>query len=215
MPPLCLSLVRIPLLRALAIAALLLTLASCGQGKQKSDPSFFTSGSQEADQRAQQRMAKSNQLKGSEKKTDGSSEPAKRTLYERLNGNDGLTAIVEDFVPRAMADPRVNWTRNGVTHGGVLGMNAKSSAWDPTPGNQFALKRHLAEFLAVATGGPTKYTGKEMRAAHAGMQINNTQFDASVGDFKATLDKLAVPTAEQKELLAIIESTRPQVVEVR
>jgi hemoglobin len=208
-------LLNVPLLRALALAALLATLASCGEGKKKSDPAFFTSGSQEADQRAQQRMAKANQLKGSEKKSDGSSEPAKRTLFERLGGNDGLTAIVNDFVPRAIADPRVNWTRNGVTHGGFMGMNAKSSAWDPTPGAQFALKRHMVEFLAVATGGPTKYNGKEMKTAHAGMQITNTEFDAAVGDFKATLDKLAVPTAEQKEILAILESTRPQIVEVR
>ena len=54
-----------------------------------------------------------------------------------------------------------------------------------------------------------------MKSAHTGMQITNTQFDASVGDLKATLDKLQIPTAEQKELLAIIESTRPQIVEVR
>jgi hypothetical protein len=32
---------------------------------------------------------------------------------------------------------------------------------------------------------------------------------------KATLDKLRIGVAEQKELLAIIESTRPQVVEKR
>ena len=47
------------------------------------------------------------------------------------------------------------------------------------------------------------------------MRITNPEFDAAVGDLKATLDKLQIPNTEQKELLAIVESTRPQIVTVR
>jgi len=47
------------------------------------------------------------------------------------------------------------------------------------------------------------------------MAITNTDFDASVGDLQATLDVLGVETQEQKELLAIVESTRPQIVTER
>ena len=54
-----------------------------------------------------------------------------------------------------------------------------------------------------------------MRPAHAGLHIGNPEFDAALGDLKASLDKLQVPNKEQKELLAIIESTRPQIVEER
>ena len=54
-----------------------------------------------------------------------------------------------------------------------------------------------------------------MKHAHAGLHITNDEFDASVGDFKATLDKLKVPNTEQKELLAVIETTRPQIVQER
>jgi hemoglobin len=36
-----------------------------------------------------------------------------------------------------------------------------------------------------------------------------------VGDLKASLDRLQIADREQKELLAIIESTRPQIVTVR
>ena len=39
--------------------------------------------------------------------------------------------------------------------------------------------------------------------------------DATIGDLKASLDKLRIPDKEQKELLAIIESTRPQIVTER
>jgi hemoglobin len=47
------------------------------------------------------------------------------------------------------------------------------------------------------------------------MHITNPEFDAAVGDLKAALDKAQVPNKEQKELLAIVESTRPQIVTER
>jgi hemoglobin len=54
-----------------------------------------------------------------------------------------------------------------------------------------------------------------MKDVHGGMHIANAEFDATIGDMKATLDKLQVPTDEQKELLAVLESTRPQVSQGR
>ena len=73
----------------------------------------------------------------------------------------------------------------------------------------------MAEFLALATGGPAQYTGKPIEATHADMHISNPEFDAVVGDLKASLDVLKIPNKEQKELLAIVESTRPQIVTKR
>ena len=70
-------------------------------------------------------------------------------------------------------------------------------------------------YRAVLEGGPSVYEGKDIRASHAGMRISNPEYDAAIGDLKATLDKLGIKTDEQKELLAIIESTRPQIVEKR
>ena len=71
------------------------------------------------------------------------------------------------------------------------------------------------QFLSLATGGPAQYDGKDMKSTHAGMGIGNPEFDAVIGDLKASLDKLQIATQEQKELLAIIESTRPQIVTQR
>jgi hemoglobin len=73
----------------------------------------------------------------------------------------------------------------------------------------------MVQFLSLATGGPAQYDGKEIKPAHAGMRIGNPEFDAAVGDLKASLDRLKTPNKEQKELLAILESTRPQIVEER
>src|SRR5205085_1287012 len=113
------------------------------------------------------------------------------------------------------ADPRVNWERKGVTQGGLSLNRNKPVTWDASEGNVAQLKKHMNQFFALATGGPVKYDGEEMRPAHAGLHITNPEFDAAVGDLKASLDKLQVPNAEQKELLSIVESTRPQVVEER
>jgi hemoglobin len=198
----------------------LVLAAGCGS-KEAEDRTFFTSGNREADQRAEQRISKDQQLRGEgEGKTGlaeavGGKPAAKPALYERLGGEKGIAAIVDDFVTRALADPRVNWERKGVESGGFLGVREKSMYWNPTGDNVAKLKKHLGQFLALATGGPPTYEGKEMKAAHAGMTITNPEFDASIGDLKATLDKLGVAVDEQKELLAVVESTRPQVVEKR
>jgi hemoglobin len=140
---------------------------------------------------------------------------SKVALYERLGGAPGISNIVDDFMLRALNDPRVNWRREGVKHGGWLGKRDQSAAWKDTPEDVAKLKQHLVEFVALATGGPPHYTGKEIQATHADMHITNPEFDAVVGDLKASLDKLQVPNLEQKELLAIVESTRPQIVTVR
>ncbi len=216
-----------------------MALAGCGTAKQKqqNQGGFFTSGSREADQRASQRMAKNEQLAGSgegsgekdknsgqtarggSNNAPGEGKPAqaegKQPLFERLGGEAGLTKIVDDSTERLLQDPRVNWTRKGVTGRGVWPFKAKPVTWNENPQSVAALKKHMVQFLALATGGPAQYQGKEIQAAHANMHITNPEFDAAVGDIKASLDKLQIPNKEQKELLSIIESTRPQIVTVR
>jgi hemoglobin len=180
--------------------------------QEKKDRDFHTSGSREADQRAEQRITKEEQLKGGE---EGSTKADDKTLFARLGGERGITMLVDDFIDRAMSDPRVNWARKGVTRGGILGIGDKPVEWSSSPESVAKLKKHIAQFLALATGGPTTYEGRDMKGSHAGMKITNAEFDASIGDLKASLDALKTPTDEQKELLSIIESTRPQIVEER
>jgi hemoglobin len=230
------------LLTALTMVALI-GLSGCrATPAKKANASFFTSGSREADQRASQRMAQAEQLAGSGEGTgeegvkkaevakpgQGTSAPAnggetnqpakaegKLALFDRLGGETGISNIVADFTPRVLNDPRVNWERKGVKRGGFSLHAGQSVTWNATPQNVAVLQQRLMEFLALATGGPPRYTGKDIQATHADMHISNPEFDAVIGDLKASLDKLQVPNLEQKELLAIIESTRPQIVTVR
>src|SRR5438093_7742593 len=221
---------RLPLLLLLAFLA---AMVGCGTGKPaKQKNEFCTSGSREADQRASQRMAKEEQLAGAgegagEKDVkkakpgaEGGAKPAqaegKMALFDRLGGEKGLTAIVDDFTPRVLQDPRVNWQRKAVKSGGLFHHNrGESVVWNPTPENVANLKKHFVQFLALATGRPARYDGKEIKSTHAGMHIANPESDAAIGDLKASLDKLQIPNKEQKELLAIVESTRPQIVTQR
>jgi hemoglobin len=192
-----------------------LAVSGCGTSE-KQNRDFHTSGSREADQRAEQRVAKVQQLRGEgEQGKQGDGAAVKASLYERLGGQDGIEAIVSDFIDRALADPRVNWKRQGIRRGGVLGIGDDSVEWDASPQNVQRLKKHIAQFVALSTGGPTQYQGQDMRQSHEGLRITNDEFDAAVGDLKASLDAARVPAEEQKELLSIIESTRPQVVEKR
>ena len=217
------------------LSAALTAVIGCGTAKStKKKDDFFTSGSREADQRASQRMARNEQLAGSgegagEKgakkavaiKTAADGQAAqvegKLALFDRLGGEKGITAIVDDFTPRVLQDPRVDWQRKGVKSSGFSfsRKGSDSTAWSATTVNIANLKKHLVQFIVLATGGPVRYDGKEMKSAHAGMKIGNPEFDAALGDLKASLDRLQIPNKEQKELLSIIESTRPQIVTQR
>lgn len=229
-----------PLFPLLLSAAVAIALLGCGgTPAKKANEQFFTSGSREADQRASQRMAQSEQLgqsgEGSGEKgvkkakavnpgetgasAGSTNRPAqaenKLALFDRLGGEAGISNIVADFMPRALDDPRVNWARKGLKRGGFSFHRNQSIAWNASPQNVALLNRHMVEFLALATGGPARYTGQEIEAAHARLRISNPEFDAVMGDLKASLDRLRLPNTEQKELLAIVESTRPQIVTER
>ena len=223
------------------LGIVLLGLLGCGTPKREDKKDdFFTSGSREADQRASQRMAKDEQLAGSgegagekgAKKavaptadTDGAGDrgtnkaatvEGKLALFDRLGGEKGIVAIVDDFTPRVLQDPRVNWERKGVKSGFTLRrQDSKVVTWNATEENVAMLKKHLVQFIVLATGGPPHYEGKDLKSSHAGMKISNPEFDAVLGDLKASLDRLQIPNREQKELISIIESTRPQIVTER
>jgi hemoglobin len=184
-------------------AALLIASAGCSfGGRGESDPA--ASGDPEADQRAEQRVGADS--------GKGTKAAAKRELplYERLGGHEAIAALVDDMVTRSVEDPRVNFERREVK---TNFLGKKYPAWEPTPQNVDVLKRHMTEFLTLAAGGPAEYTGREVGEVHKGMKITNAEFDAMVGDIKASMDRLGFAAKEKKDLLAIIETTRKQIVE--
>jgi hemoglobin len=54
-----------------------------------------------------------------------------------------------------------------------------------------------------------------MKTSHAKLNINERQWEAMVADFKVSLNTFKVPAAEQAELIAIVGSTKPDIVIAR
>jgi hemoglobin len=139
---------------------------------------------------ARQSAAKSLRLK--------SQAPSQPTLYERLGGVYAIAVVVDDFVDRLMDDPRIN-------------ANAKVDEAHhrvPPPGFKYL----VTEQVCWASGGPQKYTGRSMRDSHAHLAITAGEWEAFLDDLRQTLDKFGVPKLERKELFAIVESTRSDIV---
>jgi hemoglobin len=124
--------------------------------------------------------------------------PEKPSLYDRLGGVYSIATVVDDFIDRVMADPRLN--ANPLV----------DEAHHRVPPAGF--KYLVTEMVCWATGGPQKYTGKSMADSHSHLKITSTEWEAFLDDFQRTLDKFAVPTAEQAELKAIVNSTRADIV---
>ena len=55
--------------------------------------------------------------------------------------------------------------------------------------------------------GPQKYTGRSMKDSHQNLMITAAEWEAFLDDLQQTLDKFAVPQAEQAEIKAIIDTT--------
>ena len=125
-----------------------------------------------------------------------------KSLYDRLGGHAAITAVVDDFVARAAADARVNFTRKGT-----------AMEWEPTEKNIARLKMRLVQFVSMATGGPKTYEGRDMKSSHAGMKITAAEFDALAEDLIASLDRFKVPQKEKDELVGIVGTTRKDIVE--
>jgi len=121
-----------------------------------------------------------------------------KSLYERLGGAYPIAVVVDDFIERLLvnqtlnANPAINEARVRVPKQG--------------------LKFHVTTLVCQVTGGPCQYTGRAMKASHAHLKITAKEWQAMLIDFRATLDKFKVPKAEQDELVAIVESTRPDIV---
>jgi hemoglobin len=116
------------------------------------------------------------------------------SLYERLGGRDAITAVVDDFVARCAADGRINgkFARTDIPR----------------------LKAGLVDQVSEAAGGPSTYSGRDMRTTHDGMAVTGGEFDALVADLVATLDQFGVGEAEKGELLGALAPMRADIVEV-
>lgn len=119
-------------------------------------------------------------------------ETAGKSLYERLGGREKIHKITEDV-----------WV-NHVSNPDVSQRYANSDAE--------RVKQMVTEFVCWGTGGPVKYTGKDMLAAHRTMNISHREFMGVIDDVMRALEKNGVGQREQNELLGLLFSLKDQVI---
>lgn len=119
------------------------------------------------------------------------------SLYTRVGGQDAMVAITEDFVAAVLADRQLE----------RFFPNASAQ-----PGWK-ELKDRVVELLCEITGGPCIYRGRDMKTAHKGMGITETDWKIAVDLFTAALNKRNVGPREQAEFMQIIENMKSQIVE--
>ena len=74
-------------------------------------------------------------------------------------------------------------------------------------------KQLLIDFLCASAGGPLVYVGRNMKTAHKGMGINESDWSKFIGHLAATLDSFNVPAPERAQVLAFIDSTKADVLD--
>jgi len=121
-----------------------------------------------------------------------------KSLYERLGGKKAIVAVVDEFVGRVAADNRIN---------GFF----KETASDPN--RLAAFKGKLVDQICQASGGPCKYSGKDMKSAHQGMGISEADFNALVEDLVGALDKFKVAPEDKQTLLGVLGPMKKDIVE--
>jgi hemoglobin len=124
--------------------------------------------------------------------------PTSPSLYERLGGVYAIAAVVDDFIGRIMDDPRLNANpKVDEAHHRV---------------SRAGFKYLVTEQVCEAAGGPQRYTGRTMFDSHTHLAITEPEWQAFLDDLRQTLDKFHVPSAEQRELFAIVETTKQDIV---
>jgi hemoglobin len=117
------------------------------------------------------------------------------SLYTRLGGYDALVAVTKDFIGRLATDPQLAKF--------FTGLNDTSKA---------RVESHVVDFLCEKTGGPCIYTGQDMKTAHTGLHITDTEWNTSAAHLTETLNKFKVPQKEQDEVMAAIGAMKGDIV---
>lgn len=114
------------------------------------------------------------------------------SLYDQLGGNDSITAVVEDFYGRVLADDTLSPLFTDV--------------------DLDRLRRHQAKFIGFALGGPNQYKGRTIRAAHHDLAITEAQFATVAGHLAASLSAFDVPLHLIDQVIQHVAQLKDEVV---
>ncbi len=114
---------------------------------------------------------------------------SQESLYDRLGGGAGITAIVTGLYDRLLSDPRIG--------GFWKGHSNDSKAREI---------RSVIDFMCYATGGPLAYEGRDMRTSHEGLVIDESDWAVFSELATQTLTENGVGAGERAEVLSFFDS---------
>ena len=95
------------------------------------------------------------------------------SLYDALGGETAVNIAVDIFYSKVLADERINPFFDSIDMD----------------------RQHQMQkaFLTMVFGGPSKYSGRDMRSAHKHLNLTEVHFNAVMEHLVATLQELEVP----------------------
>ena len=117
---------------------------------------------------------------------------AGETLYQQLGGHAGVSRIVYESVTLFLVDDRIKADFDNI--------------------NLDRLRTRLTDQICQLTGGPCVYHGRSMKAAHAGLDLNQAKFNALAEDVQTAMDNVGISYWTQNRLMALLAPMQRDVV---
>ncbi len=117
-------------------------------------------------------------------------------LYQAIGGRTKIKAAVDAFYSKVLADPAL---RGFFAAADMDGLRAKQ-----------------AMFLTMLLGGEQRYSGRDVREAHATTRmqgLTHAHFDLFLGHLQTTLEEIGVAADAVAQVMQQVEATRSAVLD--
>jgi hemoglobin len=117
------------------------------------------------------------------------------SLYVRMGGYDVISNVIDDFLTKSWADPRISHFFVG------MGTDTRNR-----------LRQKNKNLMCFTTGGPCRVLNRPLEVVHVGLGITDTDFYIIVDHIMVSLKKFDVPDNEREQLHAKLLSLKPKIV---
>ena len=114
------------------------------------------------------------------------------SLFARIGGFPAIRQVTTDFYAAVLGDPLLAPLFGGVDMAKLTGMQVA--------------------FLSAAFGGPAGYAGRNLRTAHAGLELTDEHFDRVVALLAGALKDAGVNDQDIADVAAVAETVRADVL---
>ncbi len=114
------------------------------------------------------------------------------SLYAKYGGEKTVSALVQDFYRRILE------TESLVPYFADLDMSK--------------LMDHQTKFLSMALGGPSEYTGRQLKEAHSKLDVTEGAFGEVATILQETLEDAGVLAEDVAAIMGIVGGTKGDIV---